>query len=289
MKKGVIAKAIGGFYEIFSNDCTFICKARGAFRHLKVTPLPGDWVFFECQKEGYARITEILPRKNELVRPAVANIDKLFITMSSCYPEPDRLLTDKLLFACISSGIVPRILINKTDSAIESTFRILRNEYEQFEPILVSADIGTGVEFLKKEIQGNVCCFAGQSGVGKSSLINLLLESDVVKTGSLSVKTEHGKHTTRETRLYFCHGGVLLDTPGFSMYEPVSYQTDLLIEAYPEFKKAAPCRFNGCKHIKEPDCGVKTMVENGSISKMRYERYVLLNEEFELRRKHRYD
>ena len=289
MPEGTIRSAIGGFYEIESGEAVYTCKARGAFRHIGVTPLPGDRVTFEIPKNGFARITAVLDRKNAIKRPAVANIDILFIVISAQLPEPDLLLTDKLILEAVSDGIEPVLVINKTDIQDEVLLQKLMCQYKPFTILQVSAHEGIGIDELEKRIRDHICCFAGQSGVGKSSILNALMKTDTMKTGNISDKTEHGRHTTRETRLFSCSGGFIFDTPGFSLYETDGFDADILLKAYPELNTEYTCRFLGCKHINEPGCIVKTMVRDGIIDKDRYERYTQLYEEFENRRKHRYD
>lgn len=289
MPEGLIRSAVGGFYEIESEQNVYTCKARGAFRHMGITPLPGDRVCFEVPKDGFARIVSVRERKNAIKRPAVANIDVLFIVLSACLPEPDFLLTDKLILEAVSDGIEPVILINKTDAAEETLFNRILSQYGAFTLIPVSAHKKTGIDKVEEKIRGSICCFAGQSGVGKSSILNALMKSDTMKTGDISVKTEHGRHTTRETRLFSCSGGLIFDTPGFSLYETDGFDAGVLLKAYPELVSEEQCRFLGCRHISEPGCAIKEMVANGIVNKDRYERYTQLFEEFENRRKHRYD
>ena len=289
MPEGIITSAVGGFYEIESEGNVYTCKARGAFRHLGITPLPGDTVSFELMREGYARIVSVAKRKNQLKRPAAANVDILFIVLSAEYPEPDLLLADKLILEALSASVSPVLVINKTDAERGAVLSELRRQYASFPLITASAHQKTGLDGLGEFIRGHICCFAGQSGVGKSSLLNALLSFETAKTGAVSRKTEHGRHTTRETRLFSCRGGSIFDTPGFSLLETDGFDTDILKKAYPEFFPEEPCRFLGCRHISEPGCRVKELVHAGGLPKERYERYVVLSEEFEQRRKHRYD
>lgn len=289
MPEGMIRSAIGGFYEIESDLGTYTCKAKGAFRHTGVTPLPGDRASFEIPKDGFARITAVLERRNAIKRPAVANIDILFIVISAQLPEPDLLLTDKLILEAVSNGIEPVLLINKTDIQDACLLSRLLDQYKAFSVIQASARENIGIGEIEKKIKGHICCFAGQSGVGKSSIINALMKTDSMKTGDISGKTEHGRHTTRETKLFSCSDGFIFDTPGFSLYETDGFDSAILVKAYPELKTETLCRFLGCRHINEPGCAVKAMVKSGAVNKERYERYTLLFEEFENRRKHRYD
>lgn len=289
MPEGMIRSAIGGFYEIENEQNVFVCKAKGAFRHMGITPLPGDRVSFEVPKDGFARILSVLERRNAIKRPAVANISLLFIVLSASLPEPDFLLTDKLILEAVSNDIEPIILINKTDICDKYLVSKISDQYCRFTVIPVSAHAHYGIEKIEEMIRGNICCFAGQSGVGKSSLLNAILKSETMKTGDISGKTEHGRHTTRETRLFSCNGGFIFDTPGFSFYETDGFDPEVLLKAYPELVLDESCRFLGCSHISEPGCAVKEKLVNGTLNRERYERYTQLFEEFANRRKHRYD
>lgn len=289
MEAPIIIKGVGSFYEVLDGDTTITCKAKGSFRKEGITPLVGDRVQYATFEKGYARIEEILPRKNALIRPAAANIDRLFIVLSAGAPAPDYLLCDKLLVEAGLSHIEPILLLNKMDAARGEVQEIFDRDYASFPHFFVSAHTGEGLEQIQALISGHVCCFAGQSAVGKSSLINGLLPQLELPTGDLAKKTERGRHTTRHAQLYPCFGGALLDTPGFSLFEPESYDMEALNSCYPEFVQAEPCRFPGCAHMKEPGCGVKALLKEGKLSQERYDRYVLIAQDFIYRRKHRYD
>ena len=187
------------------------------------------------------------------------------------------------------AGIEPILLLNKMDAPKGEACKEFIRDYEAFQHLCISAETGQGMEDIKALISEHICCFAGQSAVGKSSIINALLPQLALPTGDLARKTERGRHTTRHAQLYPCFGGALLDTPGFSLFEPESYDTDALNACYPEFAQAAPCRFPGCMHIAEPDCGVKALLARGTLSRERYVRYVQIAQDFLYRRKHRYD
>ena len=289
MPEGIICSAIGGFYEIKNGESLYTCKAKGLFRHKGLIPLPGDKVVFETQKDGYARIEKVLERRNTIKRPAVANIDTLFIVLSAQLPEPDFLLADKLILEAVKNNIEPILIINKIDSADIALLEKIDTQYKCFSLLQVSTYVNKGIDLVKKRINNHICCFAGQSGVGKSSIINSLFQSTIMKTGVISNKTEHGRHTTRETRLFECCGGYIFDTPGFSLLETEGFDASILLKAYPEFVTDKPCRFLGCNHIHEPGCAVKEKITSGEVDLDRYKRYIILYEEFENRRKHRYD
>ena len=287
--EGSIIKGVGGFYYVSTPEGVITCKARGSFRREGITPVVGDRVRIIPHDSGYAQIDAILPRRNLLVRPMVANIDRLLIVLSGHYPEPDWLLCDKLIVQSSLNRIEPVMILNKADEAENDILEAFERDYRAFPRVVVSALSGEGMEALKDAIAGRVCCFAGQSAVGKSSLMNALLPELDLPVGELTRKTDRGKHTTRHAQLWPCFGGALLDTPGFSFYEPDSFDEKLLQDCYPEFAEAGPCRFPGCMHISEPGCGVKELLADGRLSPARYERYVQIAKDFTFRRKHQYD
>ncbi|MBO4563496.1 MAG: ribosome small subunit-dependent GTPase A [Clostridia bacterium] len=291
--KGKIIKGVGGFYTVLCGDGKrFVCKARGLFRKQGKTPLPGDDVEFTVDKKGEGYLQTIFPRENELLRPPVANVDMLLIVVSATEPQPDLELADKLLLYCAKQNIRPMLVINKCDDGSSEISEAIAQQYKDSvdEIGTVSAQTGYGMEELFDRLSGSTICLAGQSAVGKSSLLNKLLGLDL-KTGELSQKTERGRHTTRHAELIEMPGGGLIaDTPGFSMLESVPAEPEEIPRMYREFREYdGGCRFIGCMHISEPDCAVKAAVEDGSINKERYERYVkIVNEAIETRR-HKYD
>ncbi len=287
--EGSIIKGVGGFYYVSTDQGVITCKAKGTFRREGITPVVGDRVRITPHASGYAQIDEILPRRNLLIRPAVANIDRLLVVLSAHLPEPDWLLADKLIVQAILNRIEPVMILNKVDEEEEAIRKAFEQDYALFPRIVVSALSGEGLASLKETIAGKTCCFAGQSAVGKSSLMNALLPELDLPVGELTRKTDRGKHTTRHAQLWPCFGGALLDTPGFSLYEPESFDEKLLQDCYPEFREAKPCRFPGCMHVSEPECGVKELLRNGRLSQARYERYVQIANDFTFRRKHQYD
>lgn len=293
MAKGLILRGIGGFYYVLPQDGGEIieCRARGRFRSEGLTPMVGDRVEFEQQREGYAALTQILPRKNSLIRPPVANIDRLFIVLAAAAPRPDWLLADRLIVQAKLLDIEPVLVLNKCDKADAAVLHAFDSDYgTHFLSVKVSAHTGEGLDTLHALLREKVCCLAGQSAVGKSSLINALMPELQLETGGLAKKTDRGRHTTRRAELWPAFGGAILDTPGFSLFETDCIEQDALDRCYPEFGELPmQCRFAGCKHISEPDCAVKEMIKNGGMSAARYERYQLLSKEYETRRKHRYD
>jgi ribosome small subunit-dependent GTPase A len=307
VKNGLIIKGVGGFYTVLAEDgAEYVCKARGLFRKQQVTPVVGDRVEFAVTENGESApdpraangyLMSILPRRNELIRPAVANIDRLFIVIAASRPLPDLLLVDKLLIFCEKYGIEPLIAVNKCDEAEPGAVESLLSEYAPtgYETVVVSAETGEGLDELKKKLDGKVICLAGQSAVGKSSLLNAMLPGAELAVGGLSRKTERGRHTTRHTELIpLPGGGAVLDTPGFSFLDSLELPPEEIRLLYPELRGAEEnCRFSGCLHISEPGCYVKKELlknqNNQGITKQRYERYVRLVKEAEEQRRHRYD
>lgn len=289
---GRIVRSVGGFYYVVtSTGEERVCKARGLFRKAGQTPLVGDAAAFVRQASGDDWITDILPRKNVFVRPPVANIDQLVIVCAASAPKPDLLLVDKLLLSAALAGVQALIVLNKVDEADALPASLFRADYARHFPLFVlSAATGEGMDALSESLSGKVSCFAGQSAVGKSSLLNTLMPELSLAVGALSEKTEHGRHTTRQATLIPYRGGAVLDTPGFSLYDPETLSQHALNRCYPEFGSAPErCRFALCAHVSEPECAVKSLVEAGEMSPGRYERYKLLQSEFYQKSKHRYD
>ena len=289
-EQGLLLKGIGSFYEVLTESGDVVTsKARGAFRREGLVPTVGDRVLIERKEQGYAQLCEILPRRNLLVRPPVANVDQLLIVISASAPEPDWLLVDRLIISAARMGVTPVPVLNKIDTASADIVDRFRTEYRAFLTLSVSAETGEGLDALKAQMEGRISCFAGQSAVGKSSLLNALIPGLHLETGGLSRKTDRGRHTTRHAELWPYGNGAVLDTPGFSMFETECLEQNELDACYPEFSHAVPCRFPGCMHLSEPDCGVKLLLKTGELSEGRYERYREIALEYQMRRKHRYD
>ncbi len=299
-----IIKGVGGFYyavpvrnvELTDSDGNPIpypieCKAKGKFRLKKIKPAIGDLVRLIVSPEGDFSIEEIEPRKNELIRPTVVNVDKAILCFALTKPKPDLTLLDKLLVYCQMSGVDPIILFTKADTDKKDNFSYYKKIYEPtgFPVLEVSAKEDENFDALTKLIQGETAFLAGPSGVGKSTLINRL-SSHEMDTGQLSDKTGRGKHTTRHVELLpSLSGGFLVDTPGFSnlefeMLDPDFSEYDLP-HYYPEFEEES-CRFDDCAHIKEPGCGVREAVREGRIAKERYLNYKELRSLIQNRKKY---
>lgn len=282
MPSGIILKGIGGFYYVKTNEGIFECKARGIFRKEGLSPLPGDTVAISVvdEKEKTGWIEEIAIRKSQLVRPAVANVSQIIVVIAASSPEPDLQLLDKLLITGEKLNLGIKLCINKIDLDKNSEYRKIELAYQKagYQVLLTSSKTETGFEDLKHVLPGNITVFAGQSGVGKSTIINSIMNTWIMPTGELSMKLERGKHTTRHAELIeLTFGGFIADTPGFSSFELNEIEPNELELYYPEFRERyGKCRFTGCSHISEPGCCIKEAVEEGLIDRGRYNRYILL-------------
>ena len=277
---GIIVKALSGFYYVKTDETVFECKARGSFRKSGVSPLVADRVEFEQISETSGIIDKILPRKNAVYRPPVANIDKLFIVSSYTNPSPNTLLIDKMTVVARYNNIEPIIVFNKCDMGDFTPFvNIYKNA--GFKVYTLSASEGIGIEALKAELKDSVNAFTGNSGVGKSSILNNLPINAVIETGEVSNKLGRGRHTTRHTELYELEfGGFVADTPGFSSFELDTADYKLkenLQNCFFDFSDyLQDCKFTSCTHTKEKGCAVLEALENGKIEKSRHESYLAL-------------
>ncbi|MDO4549140.1 MAG: ribosome small subunit-dependent GTPase A [Clostridia bacterium] len=290
--EGIILKGIGGFYTVRDHKGdTYTLRAQSKLRRNRLTPMIGDLVEFQIgEYEDENWLSDIKPRKNSLIRPPVANIDKLVVTIAASTPKADLLLVDRLLLLCADNDIEPVIVINKSDQD-EQSAREIEGQYSSAAKVFVVCALsGENVDELKRYLRGCVHAFAGQSGVGKSSIINALYGLSL-ETGGLSKKIDRGKNTTRRAELIpVDDGGMVLDTPGFSLLETDLIEPVKLKTLVAEFKPyEGQCRFEPCMHYKEPDCAVRTAVSQGRISAGRYERYQTLFEDMRERWKNRYD
>lgn len=273
MIDGTIVKGIGGFYYVRCEDEVYECRARGKFRKSEITPLAGDFVSIDV-KNGKGSIEKIHERKNMLIRPPVANIDCLVVVASADEPEPNKALIDNFLILGKKSGIETVIVISKSDLKDQ---KALADVYRKigYKVIFSSIKTGEGKDEISDLFLGKITALAGNSGVGKSSILNMVCQRLNLPTGDISKKLNRGRHTTRHTELIeLGKNSYVLDTPGFSSFELPDIEASDLQSYYEEFKKYIPnCRFKGCAHINEPDCAVKNAVLKNEIDKDRYENY----------------
>ena len=282
-KTGLILKGIGGFYYVKARDTVYECKARGVFRRNAITPLVGDHVKLLIEENQSPVIAEILPRKNSLIRPPMANLDQLVLVAATCDPAPSTLVIDKIIAAAEDKGISPILVISKID--LEQA-QWLRDIYEPigFPVVLVSSATGEGVEQVKELLRGKITAFTGNSGVGKSSLLNQIDRRFCLETGEISRKLGRGRHTTRQVELFPLEGGgYVADTPGFSAIQMERYDVvhkEQLPYCFREFEPFLDqCRFPSCSHTCEKGCAVLEAVREGKISRSRHESYVALYQE----------
>lgn len=290
MAEGKIIKALSGFYYVLSDGKVYQCRGRGVFRKRKVTPLVGDYVSFQAENEREGYILDVFERKNELVRPPIANIDQAILVFSAVEPDFSPGLLDRFLVLIEAKDIRPLIVVSKMDLVdddtkprIEQYIRDYRQiGYEVFE---VSVKTRAGIDALLPYFEGKVSVFAGQSGVGKSSLLNALRPNLQLKTGDISHHLGRGKHTTRHVELIEIGGGFVADTPGFSALEFDDIELEQLLLCFPEFvTKSSDCKFRGCTHTAEPKCAVKEALASGDIPPYRYEHYMSFIEEIKERK-----
>ena len=284
--QGKIVKGIAGFYYVYVEEAgIYECKAKGVLRKLKVKPLVGDMVEMSVldEEKKLGNVDEILPRKNELIRPAVANIDMALVIFAAQKPQPNFNLLDRFLCMMEFQHVPVTICFNKLDLITEEEQERLKQIYEPagYSVIFTSAMEQYHIEELKKLLSEKTTAVAGPSGVGKSSLINALQDNIQMETGQISEKIERGKHTTRHSELIpISDHTFIMDTPGFSSMDVPGFEKEDLWTCYPEFLAYEPyCKFQGCSHINEPNCGVKDALAEGKISPVRYENYVLLYNE----------
>ena len=281
MPEGKIIKALSGFYYVLDGDQVIQCRGRGVFRKNKVTPLVGDDVVYQADndKEGY--ILEIKDRFNELVRPPISNVDQAVLVFSAKEPTFSTSLLDRFLVLVEAGDIRPIICITKMDLVDDDALKEQIHQYAEdyrnigYSVYLTSMKSGRGIEDIIPHFQDKITVFAGQSGVGKSSLLNAISPDLELKTAGISAHLGRGKHTTRHVELIDINGGLVADTPGFSSLEVAGIEAEDLGQTFLEIgEKSAECKFRGCLHIKEPNCAVKRAVENGEIAQYRYNHYV---------------
>ncbi|MDR9852786.1 ribosome small subunit-dependent GTPase A [Paenibacillus sp. VCA1] len=296
MPEGVIVKALSGYYYVkplengmaASGDGDAIqCRARGIFKKKGVTPLVGDHILYSHTENGEGVVDEILPRRSELIRPPVANVDLAVLVFSVREPDLNLQLLDKFLVHIEHAGLETVICLTKQDllegGAGEDPVALVQSLYENigYQVIVSSSRLGLGTELLTERLKGQISVFSGQSGVGKSSLLNRLVPGLELETSAISMRLGRGKHTTRHVELIeLPGGGFVADTPGFSQLDFLELGVEELSTCFREFASyAEACKFRGCSHTHEPGCKVREAAEAGKIAASRYEHYVqFLNE-----------
>lgn len=280
---GKIIKGIGGFYYIDTEDGVFECKARGNFRNQKIIPLVGDNVEISINDNAENTIDKIFDRKNQLVRPPLSNLDQLFIVASLVDPKINTTIIDNMIAVCEYKDIEPIIILTKTD--LDDSTDEYKGIYEKagFKVIVCDNTIGKGADEVRAMLNDKCSAFAGNTGVGKSSLLNNIFPELDLKTGETSKKLGRGKHTTRHCELFKTNGGYVADTPGFSSLDFDKCEMilkDDLQHCFREFEDyIGTCRFTTCAHINDKGCSIIEAVNNGDISKSRHESYISMYNE----------
>lgn len=290
--QGIIIGNISNTYKIKTELHEYEAYARGKFKNEEITPLVGDKVEIEItdKSKKIAVIEQILPRKNEIKRPKMANINQIIFIISTKNPKPDLLMLDKQLAYVEKLKIEPIIIINKID--LQDTYKSIQELYTKigYKVIVTSAKQDMGIDEVKQILENKISVFSGNSGVGKSSIINAIFGGNKTEEGEISHKNKKGKNTTTDTKLYELNSNTYIaDTPGFSSFEISEIETTELEKYFREFvPEIANCEFVGCTHIKEQECGVKRAVQDGKISQERYERFCKIYEELKEREKYRW-
>lgn len=279
MAQGQIRKALSGYYYIEKDGQLIQCRARGIFRNRGESPLVGDFVDYSYDGGSDGSVEKIHVRKNELVRPPIANIDQALLVFSAKEPDFNTILLDRFLVVLESFHIQPIIILTKLDllnAEEKQALQLYVQDYEAigYDVILTYKDDPTLLPTLGHYLKGKTSVLAGQSGVGKSTLLNTLIPSLELKTAHISKSLGRGKHTTRHVELIDIGDGLLADTPGFSSFDFDTIEKEELTACLPEFQRMSEhCKFRGCLHIKEPKCAVKAAVDSGEIRPYRYEHY----------------
>ena len=291
--QGKIVKGIAGFYYVnVVESGLYECKAKGVFRKEKLKPLVGDDMEIDIldEEEKKGNIAEILPRKNELIRPAVANIDQALVVFAVAKPKPHLNLLDRFLVMMETKGIPLILCFNKADIAKDSSMEELFSIYQNcgYQILFTSTVEEQNIDELKDLLKGKLTAIAGPSGVGKSSLINRMQSNVNMETGTISEKIERGKHTTRHSQLIMIdQDSYIMDTPGFSSLYTNGFEKEELRYYFPEFiPYEGMCRFHGCDHVHEPGCAVKEALEEGKIAKSRYDNYLEMYQELKDKRRY---
>ncbi|QAT43188.1 ribosome small subunit-dependent GTPase A [Aminipila luticellarii] len=275
--EGIIIKGIAGFYYVKAGDAVYQCKGRGLFKKDGRKLAVGDVVQIQLNEGSDALITEIRERKNSFVRPPIVNVDCFAVVFSVTQPEPNFSIIDRFLVMAEKSNMDIILCANKVDLAKEAELHKLESIYGKIYPIVfLSGRTGQGIEELKTLLTGKKCALAGPSGVGKSTILNALEPRVSVETGEISEKTKRGKHTTRHVEIFdTAFGAMIFDTPGFTSFEVLEAEEEELAQLYPEMQEyLGQCRYDNCRHLKEPDCRIREAVAEGKISQSRYSSYV---------------
>lgn len=279
MPEGKIIKALSGFYYVASEEGIVQCRGRGIFRKNKVTPLVGDEVIYQAENDSEGYILEVKERKNELVRPPIANVDQAILVFSALEPDFSTALLDRFLVLVEHNRIEPIICITKMDLVSDekiARFEAFAADYRKagYKVVFTSSETSAGIEQLSPHLAGKISVFAGQSGVGKSSLLNAIRPDLALKTDDISSSLGRGKHTTRHVELISINDGLVADTPGFSSLEFTDIEAEELDACFPEIAEySKKCKFRGCLHMAEPKCAVKAAVEAGELPDYRYGHY----------------
>ncbi|MDA8353702.1 MAG: ribosome small subunit-dependent GTPase A [Firmicutes bacterium] len=291
MPEGQIVRALSGFFYVRTPHRDIRCRARGVFKKKKWSPLVGDWVTYEETDATEGWVTHLHPRKTELVRPPIANVDQAVVIGSFLEPKVQSELLDRFLVHAERAGLETVICLTKSDLLPDSSEeKALREIYEAADyPVLItSVHTGEGIEELKRALKNRLSVFAGQSGVGKSSLLNAILPSARLQTGEVSRKLGRGRHTTRHVEILdLPGGGQVADTPGFSQLSFGKMEATELGRCFPELaERASDCKFRGCLHKNEPGCAVREALTTGEISGTRYRHYLQFLEEINEQRRY---
>ena len=290
--QGIIIGNVSNTYKIETTEKIYVAYARGKFKNRDIKPLVGDRVEIEVtdEEKNEAIIEEILPRNNEIKRPKIANIDQIVFIISTKNPKPDLLMLDKQLAYAEKIHVEPVIVVNKCD--LKEIYKSIKELYSKvgYKVIVTSAKQNIGIDELKQVLQNKISVFSGNSGVGKSSIINALFDKEKTQEGEISKKNKKGKNTTTDTKLYKLEKDTYIaDTPGFSSFEISEIESTELDKCFREFvPEIEKCEFVGCTHIKEENCGVKEAMQEGRVSTERYERYCNMYDELKEKEKYKW-
>ncbi|WP_100373250.1 ribosome small subunit-dependent GTPase A [Bacillus sp. FJAT-45037] len=280
MAIGLIVKALSGFYYVQNEDGLFQCRGRGNFRKRKIKPLVGDRVEFEAENRTDGYVLDVFERKNELIRPPIANVDQALLVFSAKEPDFSTLLLDRFLVHIEANKIEPLIVISKADLLTEADYQAIvdyKAQYEEigYQVLITSTTIDGGIDEVLTHTGNKITVVAGQSGVGKSSLLNVLKPELAIETNEISTHLGRGKHTTRHVELLPIGTGLIADTPGFSSLDFIEMEHEELSSYFPEMaRRHEYCKFRGCTHTSEPKCAVKDALDQGEIIQHRYDHYL---------------